>query len=318
MSKPDITSADMIAIDWGTTNCRASLLDAKGVELDTRRAPEGAGSLRRDEFENVFDRLVAGWPDLPVWICGMAGSRQGWREAPYLPCPALLSDLGSRITQFTTASGRLVRIVPGLLYRDACNHADIMRGEETQIAGLLARQNDFQGLAILPGTHCKWVAVRDEKVMRFQTFLTGELYSLLATASILRHSVSAHEADIPADHPAFLTGFDDVVSGRVPLVSALFQIRTQDVLNGAQKDDSAARLSGLMIGAEFAAAQAGGWFKPTKQAAQDGFIIGGRGLTPLYAKACELVGIRPRTLFGLDASTRGLWYLAHKQSMTTA
>ncbi len=317
MSKPDATSADMIAIDWGTTNCQASLLDANGVELDTRRVPEGAGGLHSDQFESVFERLVAGWPDLPVWICGMAGSRQGWREAPYLSCPALLSDLGSRITQVCTASGRIVRIVPGLLYRDSRDNADIMRGEETQIAGLLAQQDDFEGLAILPGTHCKWVAVKDGKVTRFQTFLTGELYSLLATASILRHSVSHHEAEITADHPAFLTGFDDVISGRVPLVSGLFQIRAQDVLNGAQKDDSAARLSGLMIGAEFAAAQSGGWFKDGNQGGQDGFIIGGPGLTPLYAKACERVGIRPRTLFGLDASTKGLWYLAHKQSMTT-
>nr|WP_306266656.1 2-dehydro-3-deoxygalactonokinase [Pararhizobium sp. IMCC3301] len=318
MSAPNPSSADMIAIDWGTTNCRGSLLDANGDVLDTRYAPEGAGGLHADGFESVFERLVDGWPELPVWICGMAGSRQGWREAPYLPCPALLSELGSRITQLRTASGRIVCIVPGLLYRDSNHNADIMRGEETQIAGLLARQDDFEGLAILPGTHCKWVAVKDGKISRFQTFLTGELYSLLATASILRHSVPADETDIPAEHPAFLRGFDEVISGRVPLVSGLFQIRTQDVLNGAQKDDSAARLSGLMIGAEFAAAETGGWFKGGKQGAQDGFIIGGRGLTPLYAKACELVGIRARTLSGLDASSRGLWYLAHKQRMTTA
>lgn len=312
MSEPDKTRADMIAIDWGTTNCRASLLAADGQELDTRRAPEGAGGLQSSEFEAVFERLVAGWPDLPVWICGMAGSRQGWREAPYLSCPAKLADLGSQITRVTTASGRSVRIVPGLLYRDMRNNSDIMRGEETQIAGLLAKQDDFSGLVILPGTHCKWVEVQNGMVLRFQTFLTGELYSLLATASILRHSVSAHEADIPADHPAFLEGFLDVTSGRVPLVAGLFQIRTQDVLNGAQKDDSAARLSGLMIGAEFEAAKSSGWLDNT----QDSFIIGGRGLTPLYTKACELVGIKSKSVFGLDASTKGLWYLAHRQKIT--
>lgn len=312
MSEPDKTQADMIAIDWGTTNCRASLLAADGRELDTRRAPEGAGGLQSSEFEAVFERLVDGWPDLPVWICGMAGSRQGWREAPYLSCPAKLADLGCQITRVTTSSGRSVRIVPGLLYRDMRNNSDIMRGEETQIAGLLAKQDDFSGLVILPGTHCKWVEIQDGMVLRFQTFLTGELYSLLATASILRHSVSAHEADIPADHPAFLEGFLDVTSGRVPLVAGLFQIRTQDVLNGAQKDDSAARLSGLMIGAEFEAAKSGGWLDGT----QDSFIIGGRGLTPLYEKACELVGIKSKSVFGLDASTKGLWYLAHRQKIT--
>lgn len=312
MSEPDKTRADMIAIDWGTTNCRASLLAEDGSELDTRRAPEGAGGLQASEFEAVFERLVSGWPDLPVWICGMAGSRQGWREAPYLSCPAKLSDLGCQISRIKTTSGRPVRIVPGLLYRDKRNNCDIMRGEETQIAGLLAKQNDFSGLAILPGTHCKWADIQDGMVLRFQTFLTGELYSLLATASILRHSVSAHEADISADHPAFLEGFSDVISGYVPLVSGLFQIRTQDVLNGAQKDDSAARLSGLMIGAEFAAAKSGGWLDNV----QDSYIIGGRGLTPLYAKACELVGLKSRSVFGLDASTKGLWYLAQLQKIT--
>ena len=311
MSQPDNTQPDMIAIDWGTTNCRASLLAADGTELDTRRAPEGAGSLRASEFEAVFDRLVAGWPDLPVWICGMAGSRQGWLEAPYLSCPAKLSDLGSQISRIETKSGRIVRLVPGLLYRDAQDNCDIMRGEETQIAGLLARQDDFSGLTILPGTHSKWVDIQDGMVNRFQTFLTGELYSLLATASILRHSVSAHSSDIPADHPAFLAGLSDVISGRVPLVSGLFQIRTQDVLNGTSKEDSAARLSGLMIGAEFAAAKTSGWLDTV----EDCYIIGGRGLNPLYAKACELVELESKSLFGLDASTQGLWYFAHKQKL---
>lgn len=311
MNKPDPRRADMIAIDWGTTNCRASLLDADGKEIDTRRAPEGAGGLQSAEFEAVFDRLVEGWPDRPVWICGMAGSRQGWQEAPYLSCPANLSDLGCQITRITTTSGRVVRVVPGLLYRDMRGNCDIMRGEETQIAGLLARQDDFSGLVILPGTHCKWAIVENGVVLRFQTFLTGELYSLLATASILRHSVSAHEADVSADNRAFLDGFSDVVSGRVPLVSGLFQIRTRDVLNGTQKNDSAARLSGLMIGAEFTAAKSSGWL----DGVQDSFIIGGRGLTPLYEKACELVGVNSKSIYGLDASTKGLWYLAQRQKI---
>lgn len=314
MTNLNFSSADMIAIDWGTTNCRASLLDANGNELDTRRASEGAGGLKSPEFEAVFERLVQGWPDLPVWICGMAGSRQGWREAPYLACPATLSELASQITLVTTSSGRKVSIIPGLLFKDERGNADIMRGEETQIAGLLAKQPSFEGLAIMPGTHCKWVSIKDHKVLRFQTFLTGELYSLLAKASILRHSVSAHEADIPADHPAFLSGIEDALTGTVPLVSGLFQIRTQDVLNGAQKDDSAARLSGLMIGAEFAAAKSSGWTDGTKNAC----IIGGRGLTPLYAKACEMAGLTPQTLFGLEASTSGLWYLAHQQQLAVA
>lgn len=314
MTNSNLKSADMIAIDWGTTNCRASLLDATGKELDTRRASEGAGGLKSCEFEAVFERLVKGWPDLPVWICGMAGSRQGWREAPYLACPAALSELACKITQITTSSGRVVRLIPGLLFKDERGNADIMRGEETQIAGLLARQPGFEGLAIMPGTHCKWVSVKADKVLRFQTFLTGELYSLLATASILRHSVSAHEADVPADHPAFLSGIEDALTGTVPLVAGLFQIRTQDVLNGAQKDDSAARLSGLMIGAEFAAATSAGWANETSNAC----IIGGRGLTPLYAKACEMAGLKPQTLYGLDASTSGLWYLAHQQQFATA
>lgn len=307
----DTTQADMIAIDWGTTNCRASLLSADGSEIETRRAPEGAGSLQASEFESVFERLVKGWPDLPVWICGMAGSRQGWREAPYLSCPARLSELGSQISRVETQSRRTVRIVPGLLYRDTANNCDIIRGEETQIAGLLARQSNFSGLVILPGTHCKWVDVKDGLVVRFQTFLTGELYALLANSSILRHSVSGQGSDISADHPAFRQGFTDVVSGRVPLVAGLFQIRTQDVLNGVQKEDGAARLSGMMIGAEFEAARSGGWL----DGAEECFVIGGTGLTPLYAKACELVGLASQSIFGLDASTQGLWYLAHQQKL---
>ncbi|MBL4646634.1 MAG: 2-dehydro-3-deoxygalactonokinase [Rhizobiales bacterium] len=305
-------TAHMIAIDWGTTNCRATLLDAKGDALETRQSPEGAGGLNPSEFEAVFDRIVDGWPDVPAWVCGMAGSRQGWQEALYLACPTALGELATQTTPIKTSSGRSVQIVSGLLFEDGHGQADIMRGEETQIAGLLASQPDFVGLAIMPGTHCKWVEVRQSRVLRFQTFLTGELYALLATHSILRHSL-ATDSKIDANNPAFLKGLDDTFSGKVPLMSGLFQIRAQDVLNNVQQEESAARLSGMMIGAEFAAAKASGLLNNVQNAC----IIGGSSLAPLYAKACENAGLNAKPLSGLDISTAGLWNLAQQQSSST-
>lgn len=298
----------MIAIDWGTTNCRASLLCADGVTLDTRRSNQGAGTLDSTAFPDVMAEMTAEWPALPVWICGMAGSRQGWQEAPYLPCPADLQALANAAIIVDERQGQPVRIVPGLLYREANNIADIMRGEETQIAGYLAGNSDFEGIVIMPGTHSKWVRVAGGRVARFQTFLTGELYALLSKASILRHSVSAHASDIAADDPAFQDGLKTGLSADDALLANLFQIRTHDVLNGVSKDAASAKLSGLMIGAEFAAARQAGWFTVDESVV----VIGGQGLSQLYEASATACGLMPSIFIGTDASTGGLWHLANQ------
>ncbi len=164
-------SGALIALDWGTTNVRAALLDTDGIALETRHGESGVGHLDADGFAARFADLTNEWPDLPAIACGMIGSRQGWREADYLPCPTGVADLAAHLMVVNQ-----LHIVPGLKV-DVDVQRDVMRGEETQIAGLLARMPGFNGTIVMPGTHSKWVNVKDGVVTGFRTYMTGDLFA---------------------------------------------------------------------------------------------------------------------------------------------
>ena len=149
---------DWIAIDWGTTNLRAWAMGAGGV-LAEASSDEGMGRLTRDGFEPALLRLIGPWlsgPAMPVLACGMVGSRQGWVEAPYraVPCPPLAR--GALVAVPTEDPRIAVQIAPGL---KQAKPADVMRGEETQIAGALMLYPGFDGAICLPGTHSKWTQI---------------------------------------------------------------------------------------------------------------------------------------------------------------
>ncbi|RWF12043.1 MAG: 2-dehydro-3-deoxygalactonokinase, partial [Mesorhizobium sp.] len=122
------------ALDWGTTRLRAWLLDASGKVLAERRSDDGLITAREKGFAKVLEGHLAamGAPQaLPVIICGMAGSRQGWLEAPYVGVPAPIGAI-LRGAARIESERRDVRIVPGLAQRLA-DAPDVMRGEETQL-----------------------------------------------------------------------------------------------------------------------------------------------------------------------------------------
>ncbi len=284
-----------IAVDWGTSHLRVWAVDGARVRA-AAQSDQGMGVLARSDFEGALLALVADW--LPpgqvtqVIACGMVGSRQGWVEAPYraLPCVPLAGGLVPAPTQDPRLS---VHVVPGLKQAQPAN---VMRGEETQIAGFLARHPGWDGVLCLPGTHSKWVHLSAGEVVSFQTFLTGEVFALLATQSVLRHSVSGWDA---AGFKAGLTqGFErpDRLMGR------LFPLRAEALLGGLDPGVARARLSGLLIGAELAVARPY-WL------GQRVAIIGARDLAGLYLQAlaevempATQVDATEMTLAGLDAA----------------
>ena len=149
--------------------------------LGERRSDDGMLATPKDGFAAVLEGHLAALqaPDeLPVIICGMAGARQGWIEAPYVavpaPPPAVLSQAVA-----VAGAPRRVAIVPGLCQRDAAA-PDVLRGEETQLAGVAPLSVPGRHLACLPGTHSKWVLIEGGVVQGFGTWLTGELFGLLA------------------------------------------------------------------------------------------------------------------------------------------
>ncbi|MEO3997884.1 2-dehydro-3-deoxygalactonokinase [Mesorhizobium sp. CAU 1732] len=243
------------AVDWGTSSFRLWVLASDGTVLAEARSDEGMMKAISLGFPAVLDRHlgdVGAGADLPVMICGMAGARQGWREAPYLDTPAALDDLGA---QAVTIDGQIrdIRILPGVAQRDP-DWPDVMRGEETQLLGAIG-QGTRSGLVCMPGTHAKWVELRDGVVRRFATVVTGETFAVLREHSILRLALDG-QPQPEADDPVFLETVRAVYQDPALGVARLFAIRAGPLLGVRDPAQGAARLSGLLIGMELAAARA--------------------------------------------------------------
>ncbi len=285
---------DWIAVDWGTSNLRAWAMDARGP-LAHATSEDGMGKLARAEFEPALIRLIAPWlstTPTPVIACGMVGSRQGWHEAPYRATPCTPLESGALIAVPTADPRIRMLIAPGL---KQTSPADVMRGEETQIAGALALLPGFDGVLCLPGTHSKWAHISAGEVVSFQTFLTGELFALLGTHSVLRHGISAKGWD----DAAFDTGVSDAISRPEKLAARLFTLRAEGLIAGLSPDAARARLSGLLIGCELAAAKPY-WL------GQQVVLVGAEKLSLAYARALAAQGLAATRLDATACTLAGL------------
>jgi len=263
-----------IAVDWGTTNRRAYRLDSSGQCVDEFEDDGGVLTVPAGGFPDAVAQIRQRLGDHPLLLAGMIGSNRGWKEAPYVPCPAGLDDLAAKLAW----AGEREAIVPGVSYIGD-GRADVMRGEEVQLLGAVAAGLvDPMGLVCHPGTHNKWATLRHGKIDRFQTVMTGELYSLLKEHSILSdllqrdvqvNDVFKEAARHAIDHEA--------------LPADLFGVRARVLLGEAKKDDAACYASGLLIGADVRI----GLSIPT--GAQIA-VIGRPELTRLYAAAIATTG----------------------------
>jgi 2-dehydro-3-deoxygalactonokinase len=303
MSNRNIETGALIAVDWGTSRLRALLLASDGRVIEERDSDDGIGSLSGGH-EEAFERLVLGWPMASAIMAGMVGSRQGWREAPYVSLPATVPALAAKLDRFVTDRGRSVAIVPGVMLRSNRRDGDVIRGEETQIIGLLDREPGFAGIAILPGTHSKWVSVANGAITDFQTYLTGEMFDLLAHRSFLRHSVGGDDASL-SERPGFALGIKRTAAEGLPFLAAVFSVRARALLDQVDPADNLAYLSGLVIGGEIAAAAAGGSDRNAEIR-----IIGAKSLARAYARAFDLLGRKTGSLDGTELVTAGLVHLA--------
>ena len=243
-----MSTLDWVAVDWGSSHLRVWGMEGPQV-LHRARSDQGAAGLARDGFEPALMAVVANWLPAgrvtPVLACGMAGARQGWAEAGYRTVPC--RPLGGALTAAPVRDPRMaVHLVPGL---QQPRPADVMRGEETQIAGFLAQHPGWEGIVCLPGTHSKWAQLRAGEVVSFQTFLTGEMFALLSEQSILRHGAAGWE------NAGFDDGLDQGFEHPGRLFARLFAIRAEGLLAGLDPGHARARLSGLLVGAEIAAAR---------------------------------------------------------------
>ena len=289
--------AAVIAIDWGTSGFRAYRLDAQGTILDSRTAAKGILLVPGGRFPEVLEEQVGDWiaqGEAPLVMSGMVGSRQGWIEAPYVQCPAGFAEIAAAMREVRWQAGKEQRrgwIVPGLSCRDGSGVHDVMRGEEVQLLGA-SEELPAAALVCLPGTHSKWVVMEKVRIIRFSTYMTGEVYAVLKQHSILGRMMEEGEVDFHA----FTQG---VARSGEPggLLHHLFGVRTRGLTGELGPAASASYLSGILIGHELRSAGA-------KQV----HILGAPQLAALYARAAGLLGIDARTL-DPDAAVRALFRL---------
>jgi 2-dehydro-3-deoxygalactonokinase len=301
----------LVALDWGTSSLRAWLLDRSGRILDRRESALGILSVADGRFRHTMDGFCGSWfdghPSLPVIACGMIGSRQGWREAPYLQTPARPDALAAGLTGLDDLAGRIFRIVPGLSTRLPAGSPDVIRGEETQVFGAMSATGPGQpgrNLFVLPGTHSKWVDVRHGAVQGFRTYMTGELYALLRQQSILaRLCEEPSDADAPAVMAAFDDGVDRAHADPAALAHLLFTVRSEGLFGERAPACLPAYLSGLLIGAELAS----GLGRTGQQ--QPPCLIGAPALCDRYLRAFRRVGVQATVATG-EPACDGLFAIA--------
>jgi 2-dehydro-3-deoxygalactonokinase len=243
-----------IAVDWGTSSFRAFLVDPRGAIVDRIATAHGILAVPNNDFAAVLEAAVLRWRDqhldAVILASGMIGSRNGWREAPYVPCPADPTALAAGMVAVETPRLGRVWLVPGVMRRDARGVPDVMRGEETQILGALEPADRGPRFFVLPGTHSKWALWRDGAIAWFATFMTGEIYAALREHTILGRLMQGDRNDPLAFRRGLRAGGEDA-----GLLHRLFSARTLALFDEIAPTGLASYLSGMLIGHEIAAAR---------------------------------------------------------------
>jgi 2-dehydro-3-deoxygalactonokinase len=313
----NVADTHLIALDWGTTSLRAYRFDGDGQLTGSRHLASGimqiaTGGSGDDGFEHAFEQACGDWrqaaPSSAIIACGMIGSAQGWREAAYLEIPTSLDALGHALTCLRTRSGAVLHIIPGVIARGPL--PDVMRGEETQVAGAIdgveAPQAGDDLWIGLPGTHAKWVRVRDRRIVELHTFMTGEVFAALCAHTILGRTMR------PPSTPD-LHAFDRGVAvargpePRAGLLSTMFSTRTLGLVGALTAEQQADYLSGLLVGYELAAVD-------QLAAHPDGplgriVLAGDDALCRRYQRALAAFG-HGAVAIASGATERGLWRVA--------
>jgi 2-dehydro-3-deoxygalactonokinase len=299
-----------IAGDWGTSHLRLYL--CRGTQVLERRDGPGIAELSANaqarRFAVALAAAIAPWlrahGPMQVWLAGMVGSRNGWQEAPYLPCPLDLRTLATSIVRLT-ASGTDVSIIPGARCVNPRGAPDVMRGEETQIIGALRLDPSLalgRHVIALPGTHTKWAVLEGGSLTTFQTSFSGELFALLRDHSMLARAALTPS---PADEKSTRAGFElGLARSRelqgTPLPHVLFEVRSRQLMDGMPQPEALGFLSALLIDQDI-------------QGGLDLFgsdapltVVGAVGLMNFYENALAARGIQSRVLDASDATVAGI------------
>jgi 2-dehydro-3-deoxygalactonokinase len=280
-------NGDLICVDWGTTSFRAYAV-RDGRIMARVDAPRGILTVAAGEHGPLLRNLLADLPAAfgaqPIIMSGMIGSRQGWIEAPYLPAPASTDDLAARLLTWDEPGLGPISLVPGVMQDPADGIPDVMRGEETQVFGALALMGLSDGVFIMPGTHSKCIVVEAGRIVRFASFMTGEVFAALRGHTILGRLMTGEGAvatAMPGDGFAQGVRAARHLTSAGALLNAIFGARTLGLFERLPASELADYLSGVLIGAELCAALPEGG---------SGIVVGSGELVQRYSEAARLLG----------------------------
>ena len=251
----------ILSCDWGTTSFRLRLVNVKDGEI-LAEINEGRGiaavhndwlqsnkpendhvSFYKIILQSYIKKLHGGdLEGVPFIISGMASSSIGIKELSYSKIPFDLR--GDRLNVLKIVSDEECRhdilLVSGLK-----TNSDVMRGEETMLVGCDFGDN-VETLAIFPGTHSKHAVVKNKTLIDFKSYMTGEIFDLLANKSILAKSVIKSEDEKFSS--VFETGVKEGAAGN--LLNTSFHVRTNQLFETLSPEENYHYLSGLVIGTE--------------------------------------------------------------------
>jgi len=313
----------IVAVDWGTSHLRAFLCKVnsdKTLKLVDKTYSLGVNKVIHSFEKTLFDCIspwVLRYGKMPIFMMGQIGSSIGWKETGYLPCPTGLGDIATQGINFS-CSGHEITIIPGLSCRLSNDNYDVMRGEELQALGWLQHDKQrFTGthLLCLPGTHTKWVLIKEGKIELFKTAMTGELFDLLTN-----HSILIKKGDETFDQPSFKKGADFTLKSELgSFTHGLFSVRSKQLFGELTNSQASSYLSGLLIGSDVRAAlNAEEW-----QLSELGevSIIGAKHLSQQFSQVLETHGIKTNvckvtdmTLLGFNAVYQQILTLPTQQN----
>lgn len=285
--------ADWLVIDWGTTNFRAFALDKSGNILDRIEKPVGLLQVKNKQFADTLENILKGWinhyESVPVYMAGMVGSAQGWVHVPYEETPASLTGIAKSSTRFKLPWGAIATIIPGVSSHSESGEYDVMRGEEVQLLGLMSMLCEKQATVVLPGTHSKHVTISNQAIESFNTYMTGELFSLLSKYSIIGMGLP--------NQTESLNSFIKGVSGNknAQLANRIFSARTHRLFKNIKETEVLDYLSGILIGNEIQNIHS-----------PKVYIVGSQLISNRYQTACQSLNIECELIDGDTAFLAGM------------
>ncbi len=299
---------EFVAIDWGSTNFRAYRISTNGEVLDQLATQNGASVIDRSKYVEILDDLAERWPESAQRIiaCGMVGSSIGWQEVPYVSCPASASSIAGAIEEFRIGNHTL-SIVPGTKCESVFGQPDVMRGEETQLLGLLASRepgNPFSGIICMPGTHSKWSRIEDGQLTTFSTSMTGDIFAALMKSGLLKGHLQSSVQPGSSFDEGVLYGAKGGSLARM-----LFSVRSRVVTGALANDAAASFASGVLIGNEVSEA-----IQAYAKAGSDSLVtlVGEQSLCELYSVALALLNTESELVSNHQATLTGIGVLSNQ------